>query len=138
MENRAKRALELHEKGYNCAQSVACAYCDAAGLDEATMFKVTEGFGLGMGGTCATCGAVTGAVAVLGMKNSSGNLDAPDSKGRTYREVRSVPERFEEKNGSLVCRELKGIDTGRVLRSCPGCIEDAAAILADVLTDEGV
>ena len=137
MENRAAKAIENHNKGYNCAQSVACAYCDAAGMDEETMFKVMEGFGLGMGGTYGTCGAVTGAIAVLSMRNSSGNLETPDSKGGAYKIVREVTEEFIEKNDSLVCRELKGIDTGRLLRSCPGCIEDAAEILAEILTKQG-
>ena len=107
------------------------------GMDEETMFKVMEGFGLGMGGTYGTCGAVTGAIAVLSMRNSSGNLETPDSKGGTYKIVREVTEEFIEKNDSLVCRELKGIDTGRLLRSCPGCIEDAAEILAEILTKQG-
>lgn len=57
MESRINRADELHRKGYNCAQAVACAYCDLAGLDETTMFRVTEGMGLGMGCMEGTCGA---------------------------------------------------------------------------------
>ena len=57
---RVKETIARHDKGYNCAQSVACTYADLVGLDEATMFKVTEGLGKGMGGTLATCGARTG------------------------------------------------------------------------------
>ena len=97
---------------------------------------VVDGQGGGMGRGSA-CGAVTGAIAVLSMRNSSGNLETPDSKGGTYKIVREVTEEFIEKNDSLVCRELKGIDTGRLLRSCPGCIEDAAEILAEILTKQG-
>ena len=41
--------------------------------------------------------------------------------------------RFEEKNGSTICRDLKGVDTGKVLRTCPGCIEDAVEIVQEVL-----
>ena len=48
---RVKETIARHDKGYNCAQSVACTYADLVGLDEATMFKVTEGLGKGMGGT---------------------------------------------------------------------------------------
>ena len=47
---RVKETIARHDKGYNCAQSVACTYADLVGLDEATMFKVTEGLGKGMGG----------------------------------------------------------------------------------------
>ena len=48
-------------------------------------------------------------------------------------EVGELNEIFRKKNGSTICRELKGMDTGKVLRSCPGCIEDAANILSEKL-----
>ena len=64
---RVKETIARHDKGYNCAQSVACTYADLVGLDEATMFKVTEGLGKGMGGTLATCGALSGACVLAGM-----------------------------------------------------------------------
>ena len=54
MESRIQKTLENHRKGYNCAQSVACAYCDLVGLDEQSVFRATEAFGLGMGGMQAT------------------------------------------------------------------------------------
>ena len=60
MTERAERAQRLHDKGYNCAQAVVCAYCDRFGLDENTAFKMAEGFGLGMG-LMEVCGALTGA-----------------------------------------------------------------------------
>ncbi|MBQ2140963.1 MAG: C_GCAxxG_C_C family protein, partial [Acidaminococcaceae bacterium] len=82
---RVKETIARHDKGYNCAQSVACTYADLVGLDEATMFKVTEGLGKGMGGTLATCGALSGACVLAGMKRSTGNLEAPDSKLETYK-----------------------------------------------------
>ena len=40
--NRAERAAEYHKKGYNCAQAIVCAFCDKAGLDEETAFKVSD------------------------------------------------------------------------------------------------
>ena len=49
MEERIEKALENHSKGYNCAQAVACAFCDLVSMDENTLFKITEGFGAGMG-----------------------------------------------------------------------------------------
>lgn len=74
MNSKAKKADENHKKGYNCAQAVACAFCDETGIDEKTMFRMMEGHGLGMGGMQGTCGAITGAVAVLGAVNSNGDL----------------------------------------------------------------
>ena len=60
-ESRADRAIVCHNKGYNCAQSVAFAFLDKVDIDPETLFKVTEGLGLGMGGMEGTCGAISAA-----------------------------------------------------------------------------
>ena len=54
-----EKAMELHNKGYNCAQAVACSFCEELGLEESVVFAACEGFGLGMGAMQATCGAVS-------------------------------------------------------------------------------
>jgi len=133
MQTRVEETITRHNKGYNCAQAVACTYCDLVGVDEETMFKMTEALGLGMGGMEGTCGAVTGACVLAGMKNSSGNLDAPNSKGGTYALSREIVKKFGEQNGSVVCKTLKGVETGTVLRPCQDCIKDAAAIVEQIL-----
>ena len=43
---------------------------------------------------------------------------------------------FEERNKSVTCKDLKGVETGVVLRSCPDCVRDAAEFLADILAEE--
>ena len=133
MESRAEKAIENHNKGYNCGQAVACAFCDMVGMDEETTFKMTEGLGLGMGCMEGTCGAVSGAVTILGLKNSTGNLKAPNSKAATYQLSKELVQTFKNKNHSIVCKDLKGIETKQVLRSCQGCIEDASEILEQML-----
>lgn len=133
MSDRVKKALANHDKNYNCCQSVACAYCDLLGVDEETMFKAGEAFGLGMGGMEGTCGAITGAVLLAGLKNSTANLENPNSKADTYKLSKAILKAFEEKNGATICKEIKGVGTGTVLRSCPGCIEDAAMIAEEIL-----
>lgn len=131
--SKREEAVRRHKQGYNCAQAVACCYCEEMGIDERTVFEFMEGFGLGMGGMEATCGAVSGAVAVMGRLNSTGNLGKPDSKGATYQLTRELVRRFRIKNQSTVCRELKGMTTGTMIRSCQGCIEDSVKILEDIL-----
>lgn len=70
MESRVEKAAERKMCGYNCAQAVACTYCDLAGIDEETARNLTQGFAAGIGGSMeATCGAVIGAVNVLGLIN---------------------------------------------------------------------
>ena len=113
-----------------------CSYAEELGIDEETLFRISEGFGAGMGGMMQTCGAVTAMFMALGLANSSGDLQACDTKTQTMKKVRELAAEFEKKNGSIVCRELKGIDTGKVLRSCDGCIEDGIRILGEYLLDE--
>ena len=133
MESRVKETIVRHDKGYNCAQAVACTYCDLFGYKEEDVFRMTEGFGAGMGGMQATCGALSGAVLLAGLKNSDGAIDAPKTKGKTYKLSRQLLERFQERCGSTICAELKGVTTGTPVHSCADCIKDAAAIAEEVL-----
>ena len=133
MSTKAEQAITFHDKGYNCAQAVACSFCKEFGVDEEEMFRIAEGFGLGMGGMEATCGAVSGAVMLAGFKNSCADPKNPKTKAATYQLTREITRQFAEKNHALVCKELKGVETGVVLRSCPDCIRDAVAIAEKVL-----
>jgi len=136
MKTRVEETIKRHDIGYNCAQAVACTYCDLAGVDEELMFRITEAFGAGMGGMEGTCGAVSGAVALAGMKASTGNLEKPNSKKDSYKLSKEILKQFKEQNGSVICKELKGVGTGTPLRSCQDCIKDAAAIAERVLFTE--
>ena len=49
MENRVEKTIERHKKGYNCAQAVVCTYCDLLNAEEQDAFRMSEGFGAGMG-----------------------------------------------------------------------------------------
>lgn len=137
MSTRTEKATELHQKGYNCCQAVACAFADIVDMSEEDLFRITEGFGLGMGCMKGTCGAVSGAVAIMSLTNSKGT-DYMKNKMDTYKYTRKILERFEEKNTSSICRELKGVDTGKVLRACPGCVQDAAEILEECLKEREI
>ena len=134
MTKRVEKAMELHKKGYNCAQAVACSFCDVVQMDEDTLFRVTEAFGGGMGGMKGTCGAISGACAVAGLLRSEGK-DQCKSKAQTYKLSKALLSKFQEKNQSTICEELKGAQTGTPLRSCDGCIEDAVVILEEVLKE---
>lgn len=136
MESRIADCAARHARGFNCAQAIACTYADLVGADEETMFRATEALGLGMGGMEGTCGALSGACIIAGLAKSCGDLDAPTSKGATYKVSRSMVEAFREASGATRCRDLKGVDTGTVLCSCPKCIENAARILEDTLFSE--
>ncbi len=132
MESRKKIAIEKHDLGYNCAQSVALTYADLVDIAPEQLFKITEGFGLGGGNMQGTCGAISGAIALIGLLNSCGDLKHPSTKAQTYALGREILERFKAQNGSILCHELKGAGTGKVLRSCPDCIMDACQLFEEL------
>jgi len=86
-----------------------------------------------MGQMRETCGALTGLFMLLGYKNSSANLEKPDSKINTYKTVREAAQKFKDKNTSIKCADLLGVNGKPKLRSCDGCIEDACAIFEEIL-----
>ena len=133
--DRKEKALEFHSKGYNCAQSVALTFCDEFGADNETTFRLAEALGFGLGCMHA-CGALTGMGLVVGMKMSDGNLEAPKTKKQCFKMMSQLTEKFEEKVGSTICREIKGVETGNVLRSCNGCITDAVELIEEYLIEK--
>ena len=128
MTERMKKVQENPKKGYNCAQALACAYSDLFGVDEKEAFRAVECFGRGMG-VMGTCGAVSAMAYLVGLKVSDANLENPKTKVDCYNTFHPMSKAFEEKNLSTICSELKGIHTGVTLRSCPGCMADAAEII---------
>ncbi len=132
MESRVQKAIDLHHKGYNCAQAVVCAYCDLFGLDEETAYRASEAFGFGMG-QMEVCGALAGACMLAGLKNSGGLQAVGKTKAETYKLDRQLAAAFREKNQSVLCRELKGVESGKVLRPCDGCVEDGARLVETYL-----
>lgn len=132
MTERAEKAQELHNAGYNCAQAVVCAYCDLFGADKDEACKMAEGFGLGMG-CMEVCGALTGAFMLAGLANSKG-IDHPgETKRDTYKLTKQMAQAFQAQNESILCRELKGTVDGKVRRSCPECIEDGCRLVEEFL-----
>lgn len=130
---RKEKADEYHRVGYNCCQAVICSFADILDLDQETALRIGEGFGLGMGGMDGDCGALSGAIMTAGLRNSDRNLDAPKSKKDTYRLANEMVQTFRKQSGALICRELKGVDTGKVLCPCPQCIQNAVGIVEEVL-----
>ncbi len=110
------------EKALVCAQAVDCSFCEEAGVDEETMFRIAEGFGLGMGMT-DMCGAMSGGLMDIGMENSVGKL----TKADTYKNTREYAAKFKKKNNTCDCSELKGVGSGAPIVSWDQCILDAVA-----------
>ena len=128
--NRCEKAVENHEKGYNCAQAVACVFADKLGCNEDELFRLTEAFGGGMGGTQGVCGAVSAMVLVVGGIKSYGLGELPETnKKASYDFARELMEKFEESVGTIMCSEIKN----KKLCSCDACIEEAVGILEEFI-----
>lgn len=127
-----EHALSLYGNGYNCAQAVAIPFCDVCGCDETFLFKALEAFGGGMGGTEGTCGALSGALMILSMLSSEGDPKNP-SKKRTYERAKNIFDAFRCTTGSVICKDIQGLETHKELCSCQKCVEVAVRTLVQEL-----
>lgn len=137
MERKKTAISKKYEQGYNCSQAVACTFCDITEIDETMMYRIMSGFAVGMGGMKGTCGAVSAGVALIGLIMNNGDSKDVTQKKLVLKTAKEYTRRFAEKNQSLMCSELKGLESGTMIRSCDGCIEDAVEILEDMI-EEGL
>jgi C_GCAxxG_C_C family probable redox protein len=143
--SKAEEAKKQFEKGFSCAPAVLSTYSEQLGLEKTSALKIACGFGGGIGRTGRTCGAVTGAVMVIGLKYGQVNLADEKSRQKTHKLVKEFIDRFTAVHGSIECRELISYDLSdsaelKLAREsevfgnkCPGFVYDAARILDDVL-----
>ena len=113
------------QNGCNCAQAVLLAFCEDYGMERETALTIAAGFGSGMAGLRETCGPVTGANMVIGLAKGKNRMEA----NRTFREF---ADRFREKNGSLVCKELLAARIKTRL-TCADLCYDAGNLLEEIL-----
>jgi len=140
-----ENALELFACGYNCAQSVLGVFSDELGLSREMAFKIASGFGGGMR-QGEVCGAVTGALMAIGLKE--GFYEQGDVAGKAHIAEKTVAfeAMFEEKYGSILCKQLLGYnpsielnfkiikEKGLFTLLCPKFIEDGVIMTDKVLT----
>ena len=129
-------------KTLNCAQSVLLSHAEDLKLDRTTALRIALGFGGGMG-RAETCGAVTGAYMVLGMKAQFGEKSIQEIKTETKVAVKKFNELFIARHGSLKCKKLLGVDISTPEGSieandkklfdsiCSGLVASAAEILEE-------
>jgi len=115
------------------------------GLDHDTALKLATGFGGGMARFGRTCGAVSGAFMVIGLKYGMGINDNIEVKEKTYQVIRKFSDRFQEINGSVICRELLGCDINTpegidyynqnefFEKKCLKYVKNAAEVLEEIL-----
>jgi C_GCAxxG_C_C family probable redox protein len=147
MSLRVQTALERFNNGFNCSQSVLSSFSEQFGLDCEKAFKVATGFGGGMH-MAGTCGAVTGAFMVLGLKYGNSTAQNRQAKEKTYEMVSQFTDRFKRRNKSVECGKLldcdistpegmkEAQDKGLFTSVCPRVVQDAAEILEEMLAED--
>ena len=112
------------KKEMNCCQAVLVAFADKLGKSEDDLLRLGSGFGSGMATMEGTCGALVGAIMVS-------SLLSPDGEARNN--SRAIMSRFKELcGGATICRDLKGIETGKVLCSCEDCVRNAVLSAGEI------
>lgn len=145
---RIDRSQALFHAGYNCAQSVVAPFCDVIGMDEKTALKMASSFGGGVGRLREICGAVSGMALVLGLLY--GDIDPEDdsTKAAHYERVQALANRFREKHGTIICRDLlqtrdaaptpdKRTKQYYETRPCAALVHDAVALLCNWIETDG-
>ena len=120
LEERVSKARRLFkEGGYNCCQAVVLAYNDLFGMDDKLAASLTSGFGGGMGRMREVCGSVSGMVFLSGLISPAD--DPSDKAGRTtnYALVQEMAGKFKDMNGSIVCRDLLGLNPAKTAKESP-------------------
>ena len=149
LEDRVQQAVENFMSGYGCAQSVVAAFADLYGLDDTMAKRIAAGFGGGVGRMRMMCGTVSGLVILAGL--DCGQTEASDREGKAacYKVVQELLETFKQRNGSVICAELLGMNGCPVVknsympdernaayykkRPCAQKVESAARIFAEYL-----
>jgi C_GCAxxG_C_C family probable redox protein len=144
--DRSSAAAAMMAGNWNCAQSVLGVFCDDLGLDRETAMKLASGFGAGMARRQEVCGALSGAIMVIGLKHGQASEGDKAAKEAAYRLSRQAMDRFQAEFGSCLCRELlpgidlttepgqkKYKDEGLSEKVCRPCVRAAVRILEEIL-----
>lgn len=146
MTSHKEKARNYFLEGYNCSQAVFLAYHEELGLDRDTAARMASSFGGGMGRLREVCGCVSGMLLTAGMMQGYSDPKDQNAKKDHYALVQTLAKAFQEKNGSIICRELLGLDhksdapvpEARTReyykkRPCAELVADAARILDEII-----
>lgn len=136
-------AVNRFKEGFSCSQAIFLTYGKQFAIDEQTAKTIARSFGGGMGRTCQTCGAVTGAYMVLGFINNDDNEKL--AKDKTYALVQEFSRKFIKKHGSVNCQQLTGCNLGttegqdyfrnnNLNNRCTGFVRDSALIMEELIS----
>ncbi|MBN2020596.1 MAG: C_GCAxxG_C_C family protein [Sedimentisphaerales bacterium] len=140
----ADKAAGIFKEGFSCSMAMLSTYCEQFGLDKNLAYKVSSGFGGGMH-LDQTCGAVTGAFMVIGLKFGRTRADDIEAKMKVAKMTNEFAKKFKARHGSIGCTALIGcnISTPQGFEEarkknlfeqvCPKYVVSAAEILDEML-----
>lgn len=143
-----EKAVDYYNNNFNCSQGVFTAFATEMGIDEKLALKIATNFG-GGARKGELCGAVAGALMVIGLRCGHCVSEDAEGKAKAYAVSAEFMNRFIKKNGSVVCRDLLGYDLTKeedmtiikeknLFRTlCPQMVGCAAQIL-DEMISEGI
>jgi len=144
MNTRVKQAVAYFNSGFNCSQAVFATFAEEYGVPEELALRIATQFG--SGARCGEmCGAVSGALMVLGLRYGHIHAASKEEYDAAYRKAEEFMARFKEKQGTVVCRELLGYDVtkpedmteirrqGLFDHICPRMVQCAVEIVGEML-----
>lgn len=146
--NHVDKAVKYYSNNFNCSQAVFTTYATELGLDEETALKMSTQFG-GGARKGEMCGAVSGALMVLGLKYGHSHAEDIEEKGKAYQIAEDFMNRFIAEKGTVVCRELLGYDVSKkedvakikelnlFKTTCPEMIKCATAMVEQMINELG-
>jgi len=145
---RREAAMANFKKGYNCAQALTLAFSDLTNIDESTLSKMASSFGGGMGRLREVCGSVSGMFLIAGLIYGYDGPETGKIKADHYSRIQELAGRFEKKHGTIICREMLGLNIRHdspvpearaeeyyKKRPCAEIIGDAAEILEQYIRE---
>ncbi len=134
-------AVDLFDQGFICSQAVLAVFAPDFGLERDTAFRIAQGFGAGMARTDDVCGAVAGAVMVIGLRYGATKAQDHAAREKTYAAINDFIGGFAKRNGTVSCTALLGYnlsdlnqrteahESGVVPARCPGFVRDAVELV---------
>jgi C_GCAxxG_C_C family probable redox protein len=138
---KAEDAVALFQQGFTCSQALLSVFAQDFGLDRDMALRISQGFGAGIAYTDDTCGAVSGAIMVIGLRYGRIRADDIVAKEKTYTVVREFLREFKKRNGSVDCTGLLGYNLSDpqqvaevkknkvVMARCPAFVRDAVKLV---------
>lgn len=130
-EQRVSKAVDYFKQGYNCSQSVAMTFADLYGIPQAIMSRLSSSFGGGIGRMRETCGSACAMFMLAGLEvtnvddlpddynNDNNPYPNPELKKKDYEVVQKLAADFKEQTGSIICKELLGLNKQRADGTIP-------------------